>query len=247
MTEAIPAIDLIDGQCQRLKQGDFQSKKTYPWDPLELAQMMDQQGFTHLHLVDLEGAREKKLIHTDVLRKISQNTGLAVDFGGGIRKEADVSLLLDAGARYVTLGSLAVNNPERVKGWMKKYGPERFILAADIRNNKVTTDAWSMESKLTLDQLVESYMEAGLQHLLCTDISRDGMLQGVNVENYARIKQTFPDIRIIASGGVTTMNDLVGLDEAGIDAVVIGKALFEGKIGLEELARWNNRDTKQSI
>jgi phosphoribosylformimino-5-aminoimidazole carboxamide ribotide isomerase len=241
MTEAIPAIDLIDGQCQRLKQGDFQSKKAYPWDPLELARMMDQKGFKHLHLVDLEGAREKKLIHTEQLRRITQNTGLAVDFGGGIRKEADVKMLLEAGARYVILGSLAVNNPELVKGWMKKYEADRFILAADIRNDKVTTDAWSMESKLTLDQLVESFMEAGLQHLLCTDISRDGMLQGVNVQNYARLKQTFPGIRIIASGGVTTMNDLVGLDEAGIDAVVIGKALFEGEIQLEELAEWNKK------
>jgi phosphoribosylformimino-5-aminoimidazole carboxamide ribotide isomerase len=244
MTEAIPAIDLIDGQCQRLRQGDFQSKKAYPWDPLELAQMMDRQGFKHLHLVDLQGAKEKRLIHTDVLRKITYNTSLAVDFGGGIRREADLNLLLDAGARYVTLGSLAVNNPELVKGWMKKYGPGRFILAADVRNNKVTTDAWSMESQMSLDHLVESFLEAGLRHLLCTDISRDGMLQGVDVENYARLKQTFPEIRLIASGGVTTMDDLARLDEAGIDAVVIGKALFEGKIPMEELAEWNTQSSE---
>jgi len=241
MTEAIPAIDLIDGQCQRLKQGDFQSKKAYPWDPVELAQTMDQKGFKHLHLVDLEGAREKQLIHTGILRKITHSTDLAVDFGGGIRKQQDVELLLDAGARYVTLGSLAVNNPQLVKGWMKKYGPDRFILAADIRNEKVTTDAWSHESEMMLDELVESFVDAGLQHLLCTDISRDGMLRGVGVETYARLKQAFPGIRIIASGGVTTMDDLLKLDDAGIDAVVIGKALFEGKIELDELAGWNNR------
>jgi len=241
MTEAIPAIDLIDGQCQRLKQGDFQSRKAYPWDPRELAQMMDQKGFKHLHLVDLEGAREKRLIHTETLRKIAYSTGLAVDFGGGIRTEQDVELLLDAGARFVTLGSLAVNNPGMVKGWMKKYGPYRFIPADDIRNDKVTTDAWSVESKMTLDQLVESFLEAGLQHLLCTDISRDGMLRGVNVKTYSRLKQAFPDVRIIASGGVTSMDDLVSLEEARIDAVVIGKAFFEGKISLDELARWNDR------
>ena len=239
MMEIIPAIDLIDGQCQRLKQGDFEESRSYSWDPVELASLLEQKGFSRLHLVDLQGAGENKLVHLDILKSVMRSTGLAVDYGGGIRTEQDVKQIVEAGAQYVTLGSLAVSNPALVSQWMRTFGNHRFILAADIRNGQVVTNAWRDESGIPVNELIESFVREGLGEVLCTDISRDGMLRGVNLEIYQRLRKAFPSLRIIASGGVTTLEDIRNLDRLGIDAAVVGKALFEGKLDMDALAAWN--------
>ena len=235
MIEIIPAIDLIDGKCQRLQQGDFEWKTVYPWEPRELALIFYKKGFRRLHLVDLEGAEKKRLVHTAVLRSITQATTLSVDYGGGVRQVADVREILEAGADYVTIGSLAVQKPALLKSWMEKFGGERFILAADIREGKLTTHAWKNQSDQDVDDLIESLLPYGLQQVLCTDISRDGMLQGIDRGFYVRLREKFPDLRIIASGGVSSLDDLKMLEQAGIDATVVGKAIFEGMLDLDEL------------
>ena len=239
MMEIIPAIDLIDGQCQRLRQGRFEDKKAYSWQPVELARTLENKGFRRLHLVDLQGAGDNKLVHIDILKSITRSTALAVDYGGGIRTKQDVEQILDAGAQYVTLGSLAVSNPALVSQWMRTFGNNRFILAADTRNDQVVTNAWRDESGMPVNELIESFVREGLGEVLCTDIRRDGMMQGVNLEVYERLRKTFPSIKIIASGGVTTLEDIRNLDQLGIDAAVVGKALFEGKLDLDTLAAWN--------
>jgi len=235
MIEIIPAIDLIDGKCQRLQQGDFGWKTVYPWDPLELAGIFYEKGFKRLHLVDLEGAEKKRLVHTRILRAITQDTGLSVDYGGGVRQEADIREILEAGARYVTIGSLAVQKPDLMKSWMKRFGGDRFILAADIRGGKLTTHAWKNSSDQDADELIQSFIPYGLQQVLCTDISRDGMMQGIDREFYESLRKRFPALSLIASGGVTSLEDLTMLEAAGIDATVVGKAIFEGMLDLDEL------------
>lgn len=235
MIEVIPAIDLIDGKCQRLQQGDFEWKTVYPWDPVELARVFYKKGFRRLHLVDLEGAEKKQLLHTGVLGAITRSTGLFVDYGGGIRQQEDVKEVFAAGADYVTIGSLAVQKPSLLKSWMEQFGGERFILAADIRDGKVTTHAWKHQSGLSVDDLVASLLPYGLQQVLCTDISRDGMLRGVDRSFYDRLRNRFPDIKLIASGGVSSLDDLKMLESAGINAAVVGKAIFEGLLDLDEL------------
>ena len=235
MIEVIPAIDLIDGKCQRLQQGDFGSKTEYSWDPLELAMVFYQKGFRRLHLVDLEGAEKKELMHTGVLEAMTRSTGLSVDYGGGIRQQDDVKKVFASGADYVTIGSLAVEKSSLLKSWMEKFGGERFILAADIRDGKVTTHAWKNQTGLAVDELVASLLPYGLQQVLCTDISRDGMLRGIDSGFYDHLRNRFPDIKIIASGGVSSLNDLKMLATAGIDAAVVGKAIFEGLLDLDQL------------
>ncbi len=241
MIEVIPAIDLIDGKCQRLQQGNFEWKTVYPWDPLDMAHIFDRKGFRRLHLVDLEGAEKKQLVHTGVLRSVTGSTSLSVDYGGGVRSEDDVREILAAGAQFVTIGSLAVKQPEVLKGWMKKFGGDKFILAADVREGKVTTNAWKDASELDVEDLIDDFSAVGLQQVLCTDISRDGMLKGISRGFYDRLRERFPQVRIIASGGVSTLDDLKKLDQSGIDAAVVGKAIFERRLDLDELVAFSER------
>lgn len=235
MIEIIPSIDLMHGKCVRLKQGQFDQQTEYPHDPVELARLYQDKGFRRLHIVDLEGAKEKKLMHLETLAKLREDTRLVIDYGGGIRTKKDIEEVLNAGADYVTIGSLAAREPAMVKSWMAETGAEKFIIAADVREDEVTVDAWTSGSGLKLDELIGWFLPVGLKEVLCTDISRDGMLEGVNVELYKRLKKTFPQVKIIASGGVTSLDDIRRLDQFHVDAAVIGKALYEGWIELDAL------------
>lgn len=237
MIEPIPSIDLMQGKCVRLKQGQFDRQTEYPHDPVDLARLYMQKGFRRLHVVDLEGAKNKKLMHLETLAQLRRSTSLVIDYGGGIRSKQDVEKVLEAGADFVTIGSLAIREPGKFKQWMAETGPENFILAADVKGDVVAVDAWTSGSDLKVEDLISQFRSDGLKEVLCTDISRDGMLEGVNTELYKRLKEVFPQIKIIASGGVTSLDDLRELDQYGVDAAVIGKALYEGQVDLDELAR----------
>ena len=242
MIEIIPSIDLIQGKCVRLKQGQFDQQTEYPHDPVELARLYMDKGFRRLHIVDLEGAKKKKLMHLETLGKLRKETNLVIDYGGGIRTRNDVEEVLKAGADYATIGSLAVREPSKIKSWMAETGAEKFIIAADLREDKVAVDAWTSGSNLKVDELIGWYLPVGLKEILCTDISRDGMLEGVNAELYKRLKEAFPGIGIIASGGVASLEDLRLLDRYKVDAAVIGKALYEGWLDLDELSEFGLQD-----
>mgnify|MGYP000249885103 CR=1 FL=1 len=238
MIQVIPAIDLIDGKVQRLQQGDFNRKTPYPWDPVELSLLLDQKGFKRLHLVDLEGAGEQRPVHLEVLQAIGRETSLAIDYGGGIRRGEDVERVLEAGARFVAVGSLAVNEPDRLKSWMDAFGGRSFLVAADVRQGRVTTSAWRQNSALRVEQVVDPLLPHGLEQLLCTDISRDGMLEGIRRGFYEDLRKRLPSLHIIASGGITSPNDLKRLEKAGIDAAVVGKAMYENPFDMDRLAAY---------
>src|SRR6056297_1914229 len=235
MIEIIPSIDLMQGKCVRLQQGRFDRQTEYSTDPIDLARLYMEKGFKRLHVVDLEGAKEKRLMHLETLSRMCQNTNLVIDYGGGIRSARDVDDVLNAGAGYVTVGSLAVREPVTIRQWMKGFGPEKFILAADVRNGKVTADAWTSGPDVHVEDLIGEFLPAGLEWVLCTDISRDGMLEGVNMDLYHDLKSKFTGLHVIASGGVTSIEDLKQLDRYHVDAAVIGKAIYEGRIDLNEL------------
>ena len=231
MIQLIPAIDLIDGRCVRLSQGDYDTKKEYG-DPVEMALRMEDMGVRRLHLVDLDGAKSRHVVNDRVLRDICRRTSLTVDFGGGIKTEDDLEKVFDAGAAMATAGSIAVTDPDSVGLWIEKYGAERIVLGADVRDGKISINGWKEDSALELMPFLEGYRKQGLQHVLCTDISKDGMLQGPNTALYKSIMAQWPDCRLIASGGVSSKEDIRALDEAGIPAVVFGKAIYEGRIDL---------------
>jgi phosphoribosylformimino-5-aminoimidazole carboxamide ribotide isomerase len=235
--EAIPAIDLIDGQCVRLMQGDYSRKTVYGLHPEETALQLEQAGFERLHVVDLDGARAGHTVNIDVLRRITSSTRLKVDFGGGVKTEADVVAILDAGAQMVTIGSLAVTRPELVTEWASRYGAERLIIGADVRGDKISIHGWQEDSQTTLDELLNYYTAQGVSHFLCTDISRDGMLQGPATALYQGIMEKYPSIHLIASGGISCTDDILALEAAGIPAVVFGKAYYEGRIDPEKILR----------
>ena len=236
MIQLIPAIDLIDGRCVRLSQGDYDTKKEYG-DPVEMALRMEDMGVRRLHLVDLDGAKSRHVVNDRVLRDICRRTSLTVDFGGGIKTEDDLEKVFDAGAAMATAGSIAVTDPESVGLWIEKYGAERMVLGADVRDGKISINGWKEDSALELMPFLEGYRKQGLQHVLCTDISKDGMLQGPNTALYKSIMAQWPDCRLIASGGVSSKEDIRALDEAGIPAVVFGKAIYEGRIDLASLIK----------
>jgi phosphoribosylformimino-5-aminoimidazole carboxamide ribotide isomerase len=231
----IPAIDLINGQCVRLTKGDYSQRTNYDFSPLELAKKYEKLGFKFLHLVDLDGAKEGKVVNINTLQQICAETNLQVDFGGGIKTEDDLNAVFEAGAKQVTIGSLAVKNKILFKEWIKKYGAEKFILGADVHGTKISTDAWRETSSIDLFDFIAEYHEIGINTILCTDISKDGMLQGPSVDLYENIIQKFPSIDLIASGGVSCMKDLEELQAKNIPSVVIGKAIYENKIALTEL------------
>ena len=236
MIQLIPAIDLIDGRCVRLSQGDYDTKKEYG-DPVEMALRMEDMGVRRLHLVDLDGAKSRHVVNDRVLRDICRRTSLTVDFGGGIKTEDDLEKVFDAGAAMATAGSIAVTDPDSVGLWIEKYGAERIVLGADVRDSKISINGWKEDSALELMPFLKGYRKQGLQHVLCTDISKDGMLQGPNTALYKSIMAQWPDCRLIASGGVSSKEDIRALDDAGIPAVVFGKAIYEGRIDLASLIK----------
>lgn len=232
----IPAIDLIEGKCVRLTQGDYATSHVYAEDPVDMARRFEDMGFTRLHLVDLDGAKSRHVVNDHVLKAITRATKLIVDFGGGVKTDDDMSRVLDAGAEMVTCGSIAVTQPDTVLGWMERYGAEHLILGADVKDGKISINGWQEDSAHELMPFLQRYLDAGMMHVLCTDINRDGMLQGPATTLYGSIMQAFPHCRLIASGGVSCIEDILQLDKAGVPAVVFGKAIYEGKIDMKELA-----------
>lgn len=237
MIKIIPAIDIINGHCVRLSQGDYQRITDYSESPAAMAENFEALGFKRLHVVDLDGARSGKVINIKALKEITSRTNLIVDFGGGIKSEEDLKNIFEAGASAVSIGSIAVSDPDIVSLWADSFGAEKFIISADVRDNIVRTNGWTKNSGITLNQLISRYRNKNIRHVLCTDISRDGMLCGSNIELYKTIMEQFPDCKLIASGGISSLDDIKKLDEAKIPAVVIGKAIYEQQINLEELAQ----------
>ena len=239
MIELIPAIDLIDGQCVRLTKGDYSTRKTYNEDPVAVAREFESYGFKRLHVVDLDGARSKHVVNHKVLERIAASTsGLVIDFGGGIKSDEDLRIAFDSGASLVTVGSIAATQPEMFIGWLQEYGADRLILGADVKDGRISINGWKEESTQELLPFLDLFIQKGTRHVLCTDISKDGMLQGPATPLYRKIIARYPECRLIASGGVSGMQDIIALDEAGIPAVVFGKAIYEGRISLKELAGW---------
>ena len=237
MIKIIPAIDIINGHCVRLSQGDYQRITDYSESPAAMAENFEALGFKRLHVVDLDGARSGKVINIKALKEITSRTNLIVDFGGGIKSEEDLKNVFEAGASAVSIGSIAVSDPDIVSLWADSFGAEKFIISADVRDNIVRTNGWTENSGITLNQLISRYWNKNIRRVLCTDISRDGMLCGSNIELYQIIMEQFPDCKLIASGGISSLDDIKKLDEAKIPAVVIGKAIYEQQINLEELAQ----------
>ena len=237
MIQLIPAIDVIDGKCVRLTKGQYDSKRVYDRSPLSIAKEVEQLGYRRLHMVDLDGAKSSHVVNLDVLREVTAQTDLEVDFGGGIKSDEDLCAVLEAGAKYATIGSIAAKQPEVMERWIDLYGADRLILGADVRNGLISTNGWKEDSQQQLMPFIRSYYKRGIRQVLCTDISRDGMLQGTAVELYKEIMQQIPDLLLIASGGVSCEQDIAQLNEEGIPAVVFGKAIYEGKVSLRTLAK----------
>ncbi len=235
MIELIPAIDIIDGKCVRLTKGDYDTKKIYNEDPVSVAKEFEAHGIRRLHVVDLDGARSKHIVNDKVLQRIARETNLVIDFGGGIKTDEDVARAFEAGAHMITIGSIAVTDPERSMEWLHKYGPEHIVLGADVRNGRVSINGWKEDSQEELVPFLDRYLSEGMRNVLCTDISKDGMLQGPAIALYREVMEHYPDCHLIASGGVSSIDDIRALEAAGIPAVVFGKAIYEGKIKLEEL------------
>lgn len=235
MIELIPAIDLIDGKCVRLTKGDYDQKTIYNEDPVNQALEFQRLGFRRLHIVDLDGAKSKHIVNDAVLKAITQATDLIVDFGGGIKSTEDIEKAFMAGAHMVTIGSVAVTEPELFMGWLRKYGAEKIILGADVRNGMVSINGWKEDSSEALLPFLEKYVSAGVRNVLCTEISKDGTLAGPATELYRKVMAQYPNLHLIASGGVSCNADIQQLDENGIPAVVFGKAYYEGKIDIKEL------------
>ena len=239
MIELIPAIDIIDGQCVRLTKGDYDQKSVYG-APLDMALEFERIGFKRLHMVDLDGAKSRHIVNDAVLQVVTTKTQLSIDFGGGIKSDEDIEKAFAAGASMVTIGSIAVTQPDLFMGWLKKYGTERIILGADVRHGKISINGWKEDSTEDLLPFLQKYVEAGVRNVLCTEISKDGTLAGPAIDLYKKVIETYPQLHLIASGGVSSIDDIKALEAAGIPAVVFGKAIYEGKIDLKDLWDWQN-------
>lgn len=237
MLTIIPAIDIIDGKCVRLSKGDYRHKKVYNENPLEVARQFESHGLKRLHLVDLDGAKEKRVVNWKVLEKIAGKTGLAIDFGGGIKSDEDLKIIFESGAQIATIGSVAVKEPEIFTNWLNRYGAEKIILGADVNERKIAVSAWLEVTEIEISAFLNTYLEKGVKQVLCTDISKDGMLKGTSHELYNELMQEFPNMYLIASGGVTRLAELEKLKENKIPAAIIGKAIYEGNIQLIELEK----------
>lgn len=235
--KTIPAIDIIDGKCVRLSQGDYTLKTVYHENPLEVAKQFEAAGLTHLHLVDLDGAKASHIVNHAVLKNITAHTKLKVDFGGGIKSDDDINLAFDCGASQITIGSIAVKSRETVLRWLETFGTERIILGADVKDETIAISGWQETGNINLFDFLKDYVQLGIQYVICTDISKDGMLQGSSIALYKKILQHFPRLKLIASGGVTDLKELELLNEEGLYGAIIGKAIYEGKISLSQLSK----------
>lgn len=234
----IPAIDIIDGKCVRLTKGDYSQQKVYNEDPLELALAFEDHGLQRLHVVDLDGARSKRIVNYRTLERIASRTGLHIDFGGGLKSDDDLRIAFECGAHQVTGGTVAAREPDLFLRWLERYGSERIILGADARHGKIAVSGWQDATGLHLFDFLEDYAGKGVKYAICTDIERDGLLQGSAIDLYGEIRARFPDLCLIASGGVTTLDELGQLREIGCFGAIVGKAIYEGKIGLKELKQF---------
>jgi len=236
MMQIIPAIDLIDGKCVRLTEGDYAQKKIYNEDPLEVAKAFEGIGLMRLHLVDLDGAKAGEVVNWKVLEKIANHTSLKIDFGGGIKQETTLKSVLDAGASYATIGSLTVKNRALFEEWIERFGAEVFLLGADVYEEKIAIGGWIEKTNIDVYEFIQSYINKGIGQLFCTDIQKDGKLEGPSTELYKKIIQQFPSLNLIASGGVSNLQDLKDLRTIGCTAAIVGKAIYENRITLKELA-----------
>ena len=234
----IPAIDLMDGQCVRLEQGDFNTKTVYSSEPVQTALQFEKTGFTHLHMVDLDGAKQKKPVHFDVLKKVADSTGLKIDFSGGIRSLEQASKVFENGAFAITIGSMAVNDPETCLAILHEFGPEGVILGADVKNEYIATAGWLEQSDRDIFSFLDTWIGKGFSKVMITDVSKDGMMQGPSTELYRKVLEKFPGIRLIASGGISGMDDIYELEKAGCYGAITGKALYEGTLKEDELKKF---------
>lgn len=239
MIELIPAIDIIDGKCVRLTKGDYEQKTVYG-EPLEMARQFEAIGYRRLHVVDLDGAKSRHIVNCRILQQLSEETSLTIDFGGGLKTDDDICKAFEAGASMVTVGSVAVTNPDLFERWLRKYGPKRIILGADVRNGQVCINGWKEASAEALLPFLQRYIDMGVENVLCTEISKDGTLTGPAIALYKEIMAAYPQLNLIASGGVSSIEDIKALQAAGIPSVVFGKAIYEGRINLNELWDWQN-------
>ena len=238
MINVIPAIDLIDGKCVRLTKGDYSQKKQYDASPIDMALRYQDIGIRRLHVVDLDGAKSSSPKNLHVLEEIAIRTSLEIEWGGGIKSDQALYDAYNAGADYLIIGSVAVTKPDLFARWLDEYGGNRLILGADVHDGRVAINGWLEKSKLTIDALIDRFMPHGLREVICTDISKDGMLQGPTFDLYARLQEKYPEQDIIVSGGISKMGDIHRLNEMNLSHVIVGKAIYEGRITLEELKLW---------
>jgi len=237
----IPAIDIINGSCVRLTQGDYNQKKVYNENPLDVAQTFEAAGLRYLHLIDLDGAKAGKVTNWKVIEDITTGTGLIVDFGGGIKTTDELSRLFDYGIAQVNIGSMAVTNPDMIAEWIETFGSDKIILSADVKAEKIAISGWQENSLIAITDFLKDYVRRGIEYVTCTDISTDGMLIGPNIDLYKKILLSFPQLNLIASGGVSSMDDLYELKQIGVDGVIVGKAIYEERVTLDELANINRQ------
>jgi len=233
--QLIPAIDILGGKCVRLTKGDYDKRVVYDDNPADQARRFEDMGFKRLHVVDLDGAKSKHIVNSRVLRDITSHTRMVVDFGGGIKTDEDIDIAFQAGAEMVTVGSIAASNPDLFMSWLHRYGADRLILGADTRNGEISINGWRENSGLDLIPFLRNYVDEGIKNVLCTEISRDGTLEGPAVNLYKNIMEHYPQLHLIASGGVGSADDIIALEKAGIPAVVFGKAWYEGRIDMKRL------------
>lgn len=234
----IPAIDIIEGKCVRLSKGDYDTKKIYNENPLEVAKSFEEHGIQYLHLVDLDGAKSSQIVNYKVLEQIATKTSLKIDFGGGLKSDADLKIAFESGANQITGGSIAIKQPEVFKKWIQQFGADKIILGADAMNEKVAISGWLEESKEEVIPFIQSYQQEGIKYVICTDISKDGMLEGPSFELYKRILEQTKDLKLIASGGISTFDELPKLAKLGCEGTIIGKAIYEGRITLKQLENY---------
>jgi phosphoribosylformimino-5-aminoimidazole carboxamide ribotide isomerase len=235
MIQIIPAIDLIDGKCVRLTQGDYAQKTEYNSNPLEVAKSFEDAGLARLHLVDLDGAKQKRIINHRVLEQIATHTKLHIDFGGGVQSDTDIELAFNSGAHQVTGGSIAIKNRPLFETWLARYGSEKIILGADARDEKIAVGGWQEATETSVYDFVEAFTQQGIRYVISTDVAKDGLLQGPSFDLYQQMQARCPQLQIIASGGVSNLEDIVRLNEMGIFGVIVGKAIYEGRVSLKEL------------
>jgi len=234
----IPAIDIIEGKCVRLTKGDYSTKKIYNEDPLEVAKSFEAVGIEYLHLVDLDGAKSKHIVNHKILEKIASKTTLKIDFGGGLKSDKDLQIAFESGANQITGGSIAVKNPQLFESWIHTYGNEKIILGADCKDEKIATNGWQEESDLEIIPFIENYKTKGVQYVICTDISKDGMLEGPSFELYKKIIKSIPNFNLIASGGISKIDEFPKLKKMGCEGVILGKAIYENRISLKQIEQF---------